>query len=289
MKINYSMKTISRFNNEQLNDKKMQELVQKEFIDSCEKILTDNQTKFISNYFNKIALILKNLYGNDIFKKIKTLNKILEESKTKFIIDLFNPMYELCSLCLKYYNSKEKKNIDNYKISYLFNFRPHCMNLDNNKNNLKNNANALHICGGKLLIIYKNTNEINVDMKNNSYIVCSKCKKCYFPNSIPMLCCHCLSFYYSETVPENIIRNNCYLATWAKYHCKNMYNEKMSCIKCGKDFWLRNKKLFCKNCKFEIEPNDIIWTCVICNKDFNSDAKIYNPLEFKEAQLILKE
>ena len=289
MKINYSMKVITRENSEQLNDKTLQELIRKEFIDSCEKILIDSQANFISNYFNKIVLILKSQYSNDIFKKIIMLNKILEESKTKFINDIYYPMYELCSLCLKYYNSNEIRNLDNYKISYLYNFRPHCMNLDNNKYNLKNIKNALHICGGKLLIISKNSGESNFDKKNNSYIVCSKCKKCYFPKSIPMLCCHCLSFYYSETVPENIIKNNCYLATWAKYHCKNMFNEKMSCIKCGKDFWLKNKKLFCKNCKFEIEPNDIIWTCVICNKDFNSDAKIYNPLEFKEAQLILKE
>ena len=289
MKINYSMKTILRENSEELNDKNIQELIQKEFIDSCERILIDNQTRFISNYFNKIVLILKNLYGSDIFNKMKILNKILEENKTKFINDIYYPMYDLCSLCLKYYNSKEIINIDNYRISFLYNFRPHCMNLDNNKNNIKNKIKALHICGGKLLIIYKNSDEINIDMKNNSYIVCPKCKKCYFPNLIPMHCCHCLSFYYSETINEKFIKNNCYLATWAKYHCKNMYNEKMSCIKCGKDFWLKNNKLFCKNCKFEIEPKDIIWTCVICNKDFNSDAKIYNPLEFKEAQLILKE
>ena len=289
MKINYSMKEISRKKSEQLNEKSIKELIRKEFIDSCERILIENQTEFIGSYFNKIILILKNLYGNDIFKKISTLNKNLEEIKTKFINDIYNPMHELCSLCLKYYNSKERMNIDNYKISYLHNFRPHCMSLNNNQDKLKNNTNALHVCGGKLLIISKNLDENNVNMRKYSYIICSKCKKCYFPKSIPMLCCHCLSFYYSETVPENIIKNNCYLATWAKYHCKNMYNEKMSCIKCGKDFWLKNNKLYCKNCKFEIEPNEIIWTCVICNKDFNSDAKIYNPLEFKEAKLILKE
>ena len=286
MKINHSMKAISREKSEELNEKKIQELILTEFIDSCERILIDNQSKFIGNYFNKIVLILKNHYGNDIFKKIRGLNKILEESKTKFINDIYYPMHELCSLCLKYYNSKEKINS---KISYLYNFRPHCLNLDNNKDNLKNSTNAIHICGGKLLIISQNSDEININKKNISYIICSKCKKCYFPKSIPMICCHCLSFYYSETVTENTIKNNCYLATWTKYHCKNMYNEKMSCIKCGKDFWLKNKKLFCKNCKFEIEPNDIIWTCVICNKDFNSDAKIYNPLEYKEAQLILKD
>jgi hypothetical protein len=104
-----------------------------------------------------------------------------------------------------------------------------------------------------------------------------------------MICCNCYSFYYSEIIPESIRNENIYLATWTKYHCKNINNEKMSCIKCGEDFWLKNNKLFCKNCKFEIEPGNIIWTCLICNEDFNSNAKVYNPLEFKEAQLILKE
>ena len=104
-----------------------------------------------------------------------------------------------------------------------------------------------------------------------------------------MLCCFCFSFYYSEIISEYIKNDNCYLATWSRYHCKNMNNEKMSCIKCGDDFWLKDNKLFCKKCNFEIEPNNIIWTCLICNSDFNSNAKIYNPLEFKEANLILKE
>ena len=197
-------------------------------------------------------------------------------------------MFKLCSLAIKQYNSNNFKNIENYKISYLKNYLPHCTNSKNNNSNNSNiNPTAIHICGGKFIIIENPNNNNNTN--NNSYIICTKCKKCYFPNSIPMLCCFCFSFYYSEIISEYIKNDNCYLATWSRYHCKNMNNEKMSCIKCGDDFWLKDNKLFCKKCNFEIEPNNIIWTCLICNSDFNSNAKIYNPLEFKEANLILKE
>ena len=286
--MNYNINSKLKEKNEKLRiDYKMiQELIQKEFIDSCEKILIENKPKFIEDFFNKINLIIKNCYGEEVFQKVKPLNKILSQNKIDFINNLYFPMFKLCSLGIKLYNSKVVNN-NMPKISFLINYRPHCMNKENNKN-LNINTAAIHTCGGNLIIITENPNNNNY-IKNNSFIICIKCKKCYFPNSIPMLCCYCYSFYYSEVIPENIKNSNCYLATWSKYHCKNINNEKMSCIKCGDVFWLKNNKLYCKNCKFEIEPNSIIWTCLICNSDFNSNAKIYNPLEFKEAQLILKE
>ena len=286
--MNYSMNLKSKEKTEKeiIDFKTLQDLISTEFIDSCERILIDNQSKFIEDYFFKITLIIRNIYGNDIFTKIKSLDKILNKNKIDFINNVYSPMYKLCSFGLEQYNLNNTINGENFKIHYLNNYRPHCMNSGSNKN-LKINTTGIHICSGKFIIITEDASNINI--KNNSYIICTKCKKCYFPSSIPMLCCYCYSFYYSEIIPENIKSKNCYLATWSKYHCKNINNEKMSCIKCGEDFWLKNNMLFCKNCKFEIAPIDIIWTCLICNSDFNSDAKIYNPLEFKEAQLIIKE
>ena len=292
MKMNRSLnlKIKEKNENEQIDYKTIQNIIQKEFIDSCEKILIENQSKFIEEYFTKIILIIKNIYGDDIFQKSKSLNKIIYQNKMDFIKNIYNPMFKLCSLAIKQYSTNNIKENKNFSFSYLNNFRPHCMNPEKN-NNLDKNY-ALHICGGKFILIidYLNDNNINnnINVNNNSYIICTKCKKCYFPDSIPMICCFCYTFYYSEIISENVKNKNCYLATWSKYHCKNINNEKMSCIKCGEDFYLRNNKLFCKKCKFEIEPNNIIWTCLICNSDFNSNAKIYNPLEFKEAQLILK-
>jgi hypothetical protein len=165
------------------------------------------------------------------------------------------------------------------------------------KSNEKNNINntALHYCGGKLIVASENYSENkNKDsdsfyLKNNSYIICTKCKKCYLDECFPMICCNCNVLFYSEVIPYKNKKDNCYLATWYKYHCKNINNEKMSCIKCGKDFLIKDNKLLCKSCNFEIESINIIWTCLICNADFNSEAKVYNKYEFKLAQLILKE
>ena len=63
----------------------------------------------------------------------------------------------------------------------------------------------------------------------------------------------------------------------------------MTCIKCGDKFWIKKDKLFCKNCKFEVDPLLIIWTCAICKKEFKSKPKVYNPLEYKEIQNSIKE
>ena len=39
--------------------------------------------------------------------------------------------------------------------------------------------------------------------------------------------------------------------------------------------------LYCKKCKYSIYPLDISWKCVKCQNYFKTDAKIYNPLDFR--------
>ena len=58
-------------------------------------------------------------------------------------------MFKLCTSAIEQYNSK--KNTDNINISYLINYKPHCMLFNNN-----NNSIGKHICGGKYIIISKN-------------------------------------------------------------------------------------------------------------------------------------
>ena len=292
MKNNLSLK----LKNGKINSKFLAKIMQKEFIDSCESIIIDSQPKFINNFYNKIFLLLKNYYSINIFSETKELNNLLYQNKIDFITNVYTPMFKLCSYALNHYNLKSSKIEENKNISYLSNYRPHCMLSEaNEKNNI--NEIALHFCGGKLIIVSENNtengnnnkNNDSFSLKNNSYIICTKCRKCYLDECFPMICCNCNMLFYSEVIPYKIKNNNCYLATWYKYHCKNINNEKMSCIKCGNDFWIKNNKLLCKNCKFEIESINIIWTCLICNADFNSEAKVYNKYEFKIAQLILKE
>ena len=42
-------------------------------------------------------------------------------------------------------------------------------------------------------------------------------------------------------------------------------------------------------CNFEIDQNRIKWKCIICNEEFQSEAKIYNPLEFKNMKMAVKQ
>ena len=62
----------------------------------------------------------------------------------------------------------------------------------------------------------------------------------------------------------------------------------MTCINCEDKLWIKDDLLICKKCKLEVKPEAIIWTCVICKKEFKSDAKIYNELEFKELNFEIK-
>ena len=265
--------------NEKLDSKLLSQIIYDEFSTSCEKILILSQSKFINDFFKKISLSLQNYYSFNINPESKEFNRLLFKNKINFITNIYTPMFKLCSSAIEQYNTKN--TTDNINISYLINYKPHCMLYNNN-----NNSIGKHICGGKYIIISKNSKK---NETNNFYIICTKCNKCYLDICFPIICCNCNTLYYSEIIDNKIKTENCYLATWFKYHCKNINNEKMTCIKCGNNFWIKNNKLLCIKCKFEIEPINIIWTCLICNTDFNSEAKVYNKYEFKLAELILKE
>ena len=94
-----------------------------------------------------------------------------------------------------------------------------------------------------------------------------------------MFCVECDKNYYSEILKDNE-DVNCLPATWSNYHCGSRIKEVMKCLKCKNILYLnlKNNKLIClnKTCNF-----CIIWQCYVCNKEFKSQAKIYNPLELE--------
>ena len=251
-------------------------IYKKEFIDCCENILIEEKKKFLSNFFYKMNLIIKYIYIKDSNINNNLLLETIKKCENKFISEVYNQMYNICSSFLnKYLNPKliEKtisKNggITNQKLTK---FLPHCVK----------EKNAFHICGNKFIQISNN---------NTNYAVCTFCKKCYFGNLIYMHCSYCNINYFSKIIKNNIINEEVlYPATWEKYHCNIMKNEQMSCINCDQKLWIKNNKLFCKKCKIEINPLDIFWTCTVCQKDFKSKAKIYNPLEYQEIKLKIRD
>ena len=63
--------------NEKLDSKLLSQIINEEFITSCEKILIEPQQKFINDFFNKILLSLKNYYSFNINSESKELNRLL--------------------------------------------------------------------------------------------------------------------------------------------------------------------------------------------------------------------
>ena len=264
--INKTSRTTIR-NTKKINFKLIYNLYKTHFIDNCELILLEKQNNFLDKFFNKMKLIIKNEYDEDIFDKDKTLYEITKKCENDFISDVYWPMYDSCT---KGYDKFKSSKTNMY---YLSNFLSHC----------SYEQIALHTCGSKFIQIPSNSN-INLKL----YALCTGCKKCYFNSMIQVYCPFSQKKYFSKMITEE--EKNLPPATWEEYHCKNpIINEQMSCIECGEKFWIKKDKLFCKNCKFEVDPLLIIWTCSICKTEFKSEAKVYNPLEYKELENSIKE
>ena len=263
---NKSNKTISK-SSKKINFKSIYNLYKTNFIDNCELIILEKQNNFLDKFFNKMKLIIKNEYDEDIFDKDKTLYEITKKCENDFISDVYWPMHDSC---LKGYEKFKSSKNNNY---FLSNFLSHC-----NYEQI-----ALHSCGSKFIEIINNSNA-----NEKLYALCTGCKKCYFNSLIPVYCPFAQKNYFTKIINEE--EKNLPPATWEEYHCKNpKINEQMTCIECGDKFWIKKDKLFCKNCKLEVDPLLIIWTCTICKKEFKSNIKIYNPLENKEIDNSIKE
>ena len=254
-------------NTKKINLKTIYNLYKNHFIDNCELILLEKQNNFLDKFFNKMKLIIKSEYEDDIFDKDKTLYEITKKCENDFISDVYWPMYDSCN---KGYERFKSSKANTY---YLSDFLSHC-----NYEQI-----ALHSCGSKFIQIASNSN-INLKL----YALCIGCKKCYYHSMIQVYCPFAQKQYFSKIISEE--EKNMPPATWEEYHCKNpIINEQMSCIECGDKFWIKKDKLFCKNCKFEVDPLLIIWTCSLCKTEFKSKAKVYNPLEYKEIENSIKE
>ncbi len=100
-----------------------------------------------------------------------------------------------------------------------------------------------------------------------------------------MILCHCQNCnedYYSSTLGKNE-DGNLLPATWKKYHCEKVLNEKMKCVKCHSILYLnlKTKMLVCINskCNFSSKPESMLWICNSCKSEFRSDAIVFNPRE----------
>jgi hypothetical protein len=151
-------------------------------------------------------------------------------------------------------------------------------------------------------MIYKNNGHerncinLSIDKKNcganhDICLFCEKCEMIYKSNFIKFKCNSTGDDFYSKVIDiENKDPNCLPLATWKKYHCNAVMNDKMKCEKCNSElYFISNNKVFCKTCNKEFNPLEIKHKCLICKNIFSSEAKIFNSLEYKALKICIKE
>ena len=242
-------------------------------------ILIKGKESFLNLIENEVQEVIKYHFdeehiNNSFFRK--SINKLQKEIENKYLKDF------------SFLNEQYSKNINEFKEDgrkYINNFLQHCVNTKDI---------AYHLCSpnkkGKFILVTENNfNDLIDNSKTSKYAICLGCKQCFNSSCIYTLCISCNKQYYTAILKENE-DSNIVLATWEKYHCGGTLTDQiMKCIKCKRELYLNliTNKLIClnKDCNFESKPKSILWKCTFCSKEFRSNAKVYNPLEF---QLIKK-
>ena len=256
---------------------KINQFFNDEFDEIFDDILILDENQFLTQLQSRVENELEGIYSDKIFTDqkfanvlTKGLNNIKSDYKSNY--DLLNNAYEL------YLKNKNSRKND---IEFLNNqYRRHCIGEVDNEH-------ANHFCHarlGKFILVRKHGSV--------HYVICSNCKKVYYSNMITCKCFKCNKEYYTEILSKY---DNEFLlpATWENYHCKQIANEKIKCIKCHETFYLNMKTgmLICQNkkCNFTSKPSRILWTCAICQEDFKSGAIPYNPLDLEIIKKVIKQ
>ena len=260
--------------NEVIFEKKLIYLIKTEFDTTLNDILLLEPDSFIDRIENGINFFYENLYSENCLSDLKLISmieKLLNLKKTEY-----SSIAILLRNAMNNYERNKTKIIQKEYI--LTNFRKHCINTS---------KIAKHNCGSQ------NANFILVKDKDNKiiFVICESCKKVYYSSYICCYCDHCKIDYYTNILNEDE-NPNYMVATWENYHCPKLINEKMKCIRCNESFYLNMQTgmLTClnKKCNYISEPDNIIWTCNVCQKDFMSEAIPYNPLEIKMVKNVIR-
>jgi hypothetical protein len=235
-----------------------------ELEDKVTNVIIFSQNDFVSAIKKRIKSYFESKFKIAI-EKVKEVASIVAK-KDKEIVEKYNSINKLVSFSLEQ-NKLKKTEV------FVTEFQKHC--------NMTGDY-AIHQCEGKMLPIFEK-DEVK-------FVICENCKKLYTPNSMLLYCYFCSNNYFSTMLSykrtENLLP-----ATWENHHCGTMVNDKMRCIKCKDIFFLNidENMLYCKSCKFSIDPMGIIWQCTYCNQDYKTPAKVYNHIEYKIIKNFIKE
>jgi hypothetical protein len=253
-----------------------------EYNEIFERILKLSQNEFISNVRKRVEIELKD--------KINNYSSVEKRKIEKYVIEnYYLPDLKLALIIKKHIINQTNKDKDKFFSEE--EIIPHC-EYD------KNNNYYIHSCGEKFYYF-----KYKVSKKNNFYfrksydyfLYCLKCDNIYKSSMIRLKCYGSGEIFYSKLLNNNNndFNNNkelCY-ATWKKYHCNAVINDIMKCQNCNYNLLYDkdNNTLICSHCNKEYNPSDIKFTCLICKNEFRSEAKIYNPLEYKLLKISIKD
>ncbi len=266
MKRNLSLNDI----NENL-EKEIKQIYINEFNDIFPNILKHTTGKFLSFLCKRTKLTIEAKFNEQISNQI--IRKI-----ENFIIEQYYPsQYKLANDNMNLIKNESNSNKKNYIFNGL-NFIKHC----------SNSEFAFHTCGKKFY-----TNENYIKNLNDLMFLCLDCNKIYKNDMIKMNCDKCHDDYYTKYLFNNNNNKNKYqFATWSKYHCNILINDKIKCYYCHECLFIDPNVpnlLKCFKCKYTTEVSKLKFKCILCKKEFSSEAKVYNPLEFKIIKISVKD
>ena len=255
-------------------EEKIKKIYIEEYNENFENILLKKEADFLLNISENVKITLEEKYSKEIYKITNFIDKLKSIEK-----NLYYNMYLKDKEII--INNLKNRNIDYIENGEKFNFLKHCK---------YQNDIPIHNCNKKNNFLLIPNEEKNLNEK--IYILtCTYCLRSYKINFIKLYCNFCQIEYLTKLINSDDNESFLQPATWEKYHCHLIINQQMGCIKCKKGYFylnIKENKIICKMCNFSAEPNDILWRCIKCGMDFRSDAKVYNPYNYKTISLAIK-
>ena len=242
------------------NEQPLLTLLADEYEDLFPYIMKYTRNEFLSTLEQYIHITLNS-------RHISYAHSSITKAITHIQSTQYEPDYTLLNKLIHSINS-----IKSYTKYTGVNYIPHC-----NYTTL-----PVHKCGDTMY-------------KVDAFLLCIKCKMIYKQHYVCFHCDYCDVDYFTaieSDKPQTCSPGDEYRkATWQKYHCDAMINDCLKCYACQNELYVNisRKQLMCLTCKLEFDFYKNKSTCIICKSEFSSEAKIYNPLEFKHMKIIVKQ
>ena len=261
-----------------------------EYQELFENILLTKKENFLKTFYFHIKLLLKDKYTSHCLEHAELIS-LMDKYEKKYNL-IYSEDMKIINNCLSKDNiilNNKNKYIENGEN---FIFLKHCKFQE---------ETPLHSCNKKnnfYLLKIEKTKKLKYSIKKYSEIyavLCMNCFQIYKSNFIKLYCNFDSINYFTKILSKDISKSkensDLQPATWEKYHCHLIINQQMQCIKCQQNnlyIKLKENKLYCPKCQFISEPTMILWTCISCGQEFTTNAKIYNPYEYKPISMAIK-